>query len=439
MSFDGIPAAEPVSSDDSLAIRISGLGKCFHIYDKPLDRLKQFLLPGLSAAFRGGRAPSSYYREFWALRDVSFIVRKGETIAVIGLNGSGKSTLLQMIAGTLTPTAGSIEVHGRVAALLELGSGFNPEFTGRENVYLNAAILGLSRAATDRCLDEILAFADIGDFIDQPVKTYSSGMMMRLAFAVSVHVEPDILIVDEALAVGDAAFQFKCLERLEFLRQAQTTLLFVSHDIAMVKAFCSQAIYLASGAIRSMGLVEDVTELYIQDLNNARKKTLGLASSESSINPESGVRDSASTDLTGQIRNAVFANDSRYAVCQTGERVTVRVDAVLDGTLKNPAITFIVQDRRLIAVSGQCCRIGNKELPGSAITVEFCFYARLRTNKYYITLLLEESLPDRQMIQIERHSALLVLEVVNSVDTYFIGIVDMQMECSCLPQQCVIT
>ncbi len=191
------------------AIKVSNLSKCYQIYEAPSDRLKQFVVPRLQRLI--GRLPKQYFREFWALKDVSFEVKKGETVGIIGRNGSGKSTLLQLICGTLSPSAGNLEVNGRVAALLELGSGFNVEFTGRENIYMNASILGLSQKEIDDRFDEIVAFADIGQFIEQPVKTYSSGMMVRLAFAVIAHVEADILVVDEALAVGDAFFTQKCM------------------------------------------------------------------------------------------------------------------------------------------------------------------------------------------------------------------------------------
>jgi len=231
-------------SSDQVAIQISKLSKCYEIYDAPRDRLKQFILPVLQR--KTGRSPKRYFREFWALRDVSFDVMKGETIGVIGRNGCGKSTLLQMICGTLSPTEGSIRTQGRIAALLELGSGFNPEFTGRENVYLNAAVLGLTRSEIEARFDAITAFAEIGEFIEQPVKTYSSGMMVRLAFAVIAHVDADILIVDEALAVGDAFFTQKCMR---FLRQFMKTgtVLFVSHDTSAIVNLCSRAILLEHG------------------------------------------------------------------------------------------------------------------------------------------------------------------------------------------------
>lgn len=224
-----------MSSD--VAIKVENLCKCYQIYDKPRDRLLQMMM-------RGHR---QYYREFWALTDVSFEIKRGETVGIIGRNGSGKSTLLQMVCGTLNPTNGSIRTSGRIAALLELGSGFNFEFTGRENVYTNGAVLGLSKKEIDACFEDIAAFADIGDFIEQPVKTYSSGMMVRLAFAVQATIEPDILIVDEALAVGDEKFQRKCFARLEALKARGTSILFVSHSGPQIIELCDRAILLEHG------------------------------------------------------------------------------------------------------------------------------------------------------------------------------------------------
>ncbi|MGY6628169.1 MAG: ABC transporter ATP-binding protein [Oceanicaulis sp.] len=233
----------PMSCDP--VIRVSDVSKHYLIYERPEDRLKQMILPKLARVTkRGGR---QYYRDFPAVSHVSFEVGRGETLGIVGRNGSGKSTLLQMICGTLTPTGGSIEVRGRIAALLELGSGFNPEFTGRENVFLNAAILGLSNEETRDRFDAIAAFADIGHFMDQPVKSYSSGMYVRLAFAVAINVDPDILIVDEALAVGDEAFQRKCYARIEAIRASGATILFVSHGAQTVVQLCDRAIMIDRG------------------------------------------------------------------------------------------------------------------------------------------------------------------------------------------------
>jgi lipopolysaccharide transport system ATP-binding protein len=203
-------------SSERVPIRVEGLGKRYEVYQSPRQHLKQLVIPPLQRMV--GLAPWTYYQEFWALRDISFEVARGEAFGVVGRNGSGKSTLLQLITGTLAPTTGTIETHGRIAALLELGSGFNPDFTGRENVFLNARLLGLTQAETEERFDRIASFADIGAHLDQPVKTYSSGMLVRLAFAVQVQIEPDILIVDEALAVGDALFQKRCFARIEKLR-----------------------------------------------------------------------------------------------------------------------------------------------------------------------------------------------------------------------------
>jgi lipopolysaccharide transport system ATP-binding protein len=247
-----------------IAIRVANLSKCYHIYDKPQDRLKQAVFPRLHRLAHPFRQspPPHFYREFWALNDVSFEVRRGESMGIIGRNGAGKSTLLQLIAGTLTPTGGSVDVSGRVAALLELGSGFNPEFTGRENVYLNASLLGLSTEETEAKFDEIAAFADIGNFIDQPVKNYSSGMLMRVAFAVQTAVEPALLIVDEALAVGDAKFQKKCYDRMREFQQGGGTVLLVTHDTHAITQICSRGVILESGKVYEINESHHIAKSY---------------------------------------------------------------------------------------------------------------------------------------------------------------------------------
>ena len=238
-----------------IAIKVENLSKCYQLYDTPRDRLKQMLM----------RGHKNYYHEFWALKDVSFEIQKGQTIGIIGRNGSGKSTLLQLICGTLNPTSGNIRTHGRIAALLELGSGFNPEFTGRENVYMNASVLGLNKNEIDARLDDIIAFADIGAFIDQPVKTYSSGMYVRLAFAVIAHVDADILVIDEALAVGDAFFVQKCMRFMHKFMESGTVL-FVSHDTGAVINLCQKAVWIHEGLVKGNGTPKEITELYLQRL-----------------------------------------------------------------------------------------------------------------------------------------------------------------------------
>ena len=243
-----------------IAIRVQTLSKCYHIYDAPRDRLKQLVASLLQRM--AGLAPKQYFREFWALKDITLEIEKGETVGIVGLNGSGKSTLLQLICGTLSASAGSVETHGRIAALLELGTGFDPEFTGKENVYINGLVLGLSKEEIDAKYDAIVGFADIGDFINQPVKRYSSGMYVRLAFAVIANVDADILIIDEALAVGDALFSQKCMRFLrDFKRNG--TILFVSHNSAAVVNLCDRAVWLEKGQVQAIGAAKDVCEQYL--------------------------------------------------------------------------------------------------------------------------------------------------------------------------------
>jgi lipopolysaccharide transport system ATP-binding protein len=261
-------SSEMITADQSalpappstLAIRVENLSKCFHIYDRPRQRLQQLMLAPIKSKLKN--ADVKYYREFWALKSINFEVSRGETVGIIGKNGSGKSTLLQIICGTLSASEGSVQVNGRIAALLELGSGFNPDFTGRENIYLNGSILGLSRQEIDDRFAEIEAFADIGDFIDQQVKSYSSGMAVRLAFAVAINADPEILIVDEALSVGDELFQRKCFSRIEAIRQKGATILFVSHAGSAIVELCDRAILLDCGDMLTQGAPKQVVGNY---------------------------------------------------------------------------------------------------------------------------------------------------------------------------------
>jgi len=248
-------AGPRIAADAPDAIRIDGLAKMYRIYQRPVDRLKQMLW--------GQWTNHGYGTPFWALQDFSLTIKRGETVGIIGKNGSGKSTLLQMVAGTITPTCGTIDVVGRVAALLELGSGFNPECTGRENIMLNAATLGLTPVQIAERFDDIVAFAEIADFLEQPVKIYSSGMAMRLAFSVAVHIDPEVLIIDEALSVGDARFQQKCLRKMDEIR-GRASLLMVTHDLSAVRSFCDRAIWIDSGHIKMQGDPDEVCRAYIE-------------------------------------------------------------------------------------------------------------------------------------------------------------------------------
>lgn len=261
MSTKAIPrAAEKTTQSSTLpAISVRGVGKRYDIYSRNIDKLKHLVTLG----------SRSYGKPFWALRDISFDVQRGEAIGIVGRNGGGKSTLMQIIAGTLAPTEGEVHIHGRVSALLELGSGFNPQFTGRENVYLAGAILGFSRREMDDRFDAIASFADIGDFLEQPVELYSSGMHARLAFSVAALVEPDIFIVDEILSVGDAGFQQKCIARLKRMLDSGLTLLFVSHAADMVKGLCTRGLFLRGGKQVAFGSSGEVVDEYLRSLRES--------------------------------------------------------------------------------------------------------------------------------------------------------------------------
>ena len=362
------------------ALRVHNLSKIYRLYDCPSDRAKQWVLPSVRKCL--GRQPAQYYREVHAVENVSFELRKGETLGIIGRNGSGKSTLLQLIVGTLSPTGGTVEINGRVAALLELGAGFHPEFTGRENVFLNASLLGLSQAEIDALLDDMLAFADIGTAIDQPVKTYSSGMVVRLAFAVMAHVKADILVIDEALAVGDAFFVQKCIRFLRAFME-RGTLLFVSHDSAAVLSLCRKALWLEHGRIARIGEAKTVCDGYLHD---SYAVTLGDASIESSeglsashatepapfqleSNRESALqrRDKAasSTGRQAWVEKILFTDSIGRTVYTVSKRehVSLRIWCRTSLWLRSPIVGFVVRDRFGQSLFGaNTCLIG-QEIP----------------------------------------------------------------------------
>lgn len=326
----------------NVVISLDNVSKMYRVYEKPQDRLKQSM-------FR----KKVYYREFWALRDISIQIKKGETVGIIGRNGSGKSTLLQIIAGTLSPTSGDIKINGKIAALLELGSGFNPEFTGRENVYLNASILGLSKKEIDERLPYIEQFAEIGDFIDQPVKTYSSGMFVRLAFSVAVNVDPDILVIDEALAVGDMNFQLKCIEKMKSFKKEGKTIIFVSHDTYTVKNFCDQAIWMMDGHIHLRGDVVSVTEKYEDFMK------IGLSEKQEPSVPT--VR--KSNVLT--IDKVTFYDDNKQSKrdFKFGERVTIVVDYTLHTAIDGIVGGVALFDKQNTYICGLNTKLDNYPLP----------------------------------------------------------------------------
>jgi len=396
-----------MSFNDDVAIRVSNLSKCYEIYATPRDRLKQFILPCLQRQF--GKLPKQYFREFWALNDVSFEIKKGETFAIIGRNGSGKSTLLQMICGTLNPTAGTIQTNGRVAALLELGAGFNPEFTGRENVYLNAAVLGLTKTEIDARFDTIAAFADIGEFIEQPTKTYSSGMLVRLAFAVAIHVDPEILIVDEALSVGDAYFQAKCAKMIQHIISTGATVLFVSHDTSTVKSICSRALLLDSGKNQFIGDVNTAVEKYYSalvasqnvDKKIANEEILNLASlSKFEINNETFQSMASFQRIqngSAQFLNVMLLDEHGRSTESIffGQKVTLRQIIKIISPIEKLGFAYHIRDKNGLDIVYSDSGIeSNRHIlypaVGSVHVVDWTFTVTLREGNYVISSMAAE-------------------------------------------------
>lgn len=335
-----------MSSD--IAIKIENLSKAYQIYENPRDRLKQFFIPKLQRLI--GRPSQQYFREFSALNNISFEVKKGETIGIVGRNGSGKSTLLQIICGTLSPSNGTVATKGRIAALLELGSGFNPDFTGRENVYMNAAVLGLTKQETDARFSSIEAFADIGDFIEQPVKTYSSGMQLRLAFAVSVSVDPEILIVDEALAVGDEAFQRKCFARIETIKKNGGTILFVNHGPQAIIQLSDRAILMDRGEIIASGRPKNIVNQYQRLVNASTKETENIRDNILSTSKTSTSKDSSAEQDTSET-SSMTANEQQESLSNSQDNY--------DPSLKSQSVTSLeergalIRDARITSISGE--------------------------------------------------------------------------------------
>lgn len=440
-------------SSDDVAIRVRNLGKCYQIYNTPRDRLKQFVNPRLQRLTR--RSPKQYFREFWALKDVSFEVKKGETVGIIGRNGSGKSTLLQLICGTLTPTSGSIQTNGRVAALLELGAGFNLEFTGRENVYMNASILGLAKEDIDARFDKIAAFADIGDFIEQPVKTYSSGMFVRLAFAVIAHVDADILVIDEALAVGDAFFTQKCMR---FLRNFMKTgtVLFVSHDTGSIRNFCNYAVWLEKGKVIREGAPKEVCELYLEAFYEAQQGKSSTTKLRAFKKPDdslplkdqrlefintSNLRndlqifkfdpDAASFGKGGaQIHDVRLLDENEHPIAWIvgGEKVTLRVIVRAYQDIDSPIIGFFVKDRLGQNLFGDNTFLSYREQPvlceeGNELQADFVFYMPLLpSGEYSITIAIASGTQEMHVQHHWIHDAVLFKSESSSVASGLIGI-----------------
>jgi lipopolysaccharide transport system ATP-binding protein len=370
-------------SSENFAVRVSNLSKRYEIYDTPRDRLKQFTLPRIAPLI--GRPPRQYFREFWALHNVSFQVEFGETFGIIGRNGSGKSTLLQILAGTLARTSGEVTVNGRTAALLELGSGFNPDFSGHNNVFLNGRILGLTQKEIEARYDQIVAFADIGSFIDQPVKTYSSGMFLRLAFAVQAHIDASIVIIDEALAVGDVFFRQKCYSRLEQLRNSGTAIFLVSHAMTEVEQFCDRAILLDQGQPRFIGPATEATKHYYllhqptgaTPANDSGEKSISLVQDSCAAHSASQTWPEDAEFINGLERPQVgngFGTCLRFTVCnQTGvssnsfaqgDTAVFYYEFLLAKPIAVPLGGLVIQNDRGLNVHGKGSLEYGSEAPG---------------------------------------------------------------------------
>jgi ABC-type polysaccharide/polyol phosphate transport system ATPase subunit len=361
---------------------VQNVSKLYRLYGTPIDRIRE-----LNPLRR-----HKLHKDFWALRDVSFSVDRGEIVSLVGPNGCGKSTLLQIISGILQPTTGRVVTRGRVAALLELGAGFNPEFTGRENVFLNGEILGLSREQMDLALPSIEAFAEIGEFVNRPVKEYSTGMYVRLAFATAIHVEPEILIVDEALAVGDAVFANRCIRKFQELKEKRTTILFVSHDLGLVKQLSHKAIFLLNGRIEAAGEPSQVINRYI-GLVHKRQQSAEAKDVEIPAQLPASFRHG---DQSSQITHVALLDDAGELckVVRSGQEITVRVIAHFREPRQNPMAGILIRTRIGMEVFGTNTKIeqvcmGDFEA-GDELAVQFRFQCWLTPQQYTLTAALQD-------------------------------------------------
>ena len=428
-----------MSSDSAITVR--GLGKDYRIYQRPIDRIREMY------SVRG----RDYHSVFTALDNVSFDVAPGQTVGIIGPNGSGKSTLLEMVCGTLTPTRGTVTVSGRLAALLELGAGFNPAFSGRENVYLNAALLGISREEVEERFEDIVEFAGIGEFVEHPVSTYSSGMYVRLAFATAVNTDPDVLIVDEALAVGDIRFQRKCFRRFQEMQKAGKTILFVTHSVDLVQAHCSHAIYLKSGEVRSKGEPKTVIQDYLEDLfgsesinesDDANSRELETFSKTNKSRPGQDLpRDLCSSrplynpneyrwgDRRAVIYDYVLRSEDGpiRGGFERGQKICLDVSINLTESIDHLILGFTVKTVDGRTVFGANTRERDVKLPelgaGDNLTVQFDFVCALIPGEYFLSIGLAQDDRSRDNIAVDRRYDLIHMPVRGSSGDF--GVADL--------------
>lgn len=425
------------------AIVARGIGKCFEIYRRPADRIRQIF----------GRTGTKLYEEFWALKDVDFEIVPGEVVGIIGRNGSGKSTLLEIIAGTLTPTNGEVEVNGRVSALLELGAGFNPEFTGRENVYLNGSILGMSRREVDERMPRILEFAGIGDYVDRAVKTYSSGMFVRLAFAVAISLDPDILIVDEALAVGDIRFQRRCYRRFDELKAEGKTILFVTHSTELVRTHCDRVLFLDGGKVRQFGEPRETVHDYLNmmfadDHVSTQSRTDADRQIEQLAHDSLGLSLVASVDACSLRRGynptefrwgdgrariidylVTSETESDPVTCETGENLTVLMRVAFTDDFEGLIYGLTVKTVDGTTVYGANTRARNFEVKnrcaGEMATVQFSFRANVLPGEYFFSLGVAVDDDQLDNAPLDRRFDLFHIHVEGDVGDF--GIADLQL------------
>lgn len=400
----------------NIAVKVTNLTKVFHLYDKPIDRLKETLHP-----FK-----KKYRDDFYALNDISFELSRGEVIGILGVNGAGKSTLLKIITGVLEATSGNVSVNGQIASILELGTGFNDELSGRENIYFNAMLNGYNEKEVDGIITQIIEFVDIGDFIEQPIKTYSSGMKARLAFGVAVHIDPEILIIDEALSVGDARFQQKCLRRIEEFKKREKTIILVSHSTGVVERFCDRAIWIHNGKIKEIGKVDYICKSYYafmsfgQELEKIENKSINDNFNQNII-PWSSIQQCESFGTQEAVIDKVALVDSEgdaLNVVEGGEPVKLFLSITVNNSIPDPIVGFIVKDKLGSIVFGTNSYVTDQsdnlvfDVIGN-YTVEFSFeFPFLRNGEYTISPAFAEGDQDNHIQHHWVHDAI-VVKVLN--------------------------
>lgn len=376
---------------NNIAIKVEHLNKVYRLYDKPIDRLKESL----------SLTKLTLHREHYALNDINFEIQKGETVGIIGTNGSGKSTILKIITGVLNPTSGKIEVFGRISALLELGAGFNMEYTGIENIYLNGTMIGYSKEEIDTKLETIVKFADIGEFINQPVKTYSSGMFVRLAFAVAINIDPEILIVDEALSVGDVFFQAKCYRKFEDFKKAGKTILFVTHDLSSISKYCDRAILLNNGAKISEGIPKEVIDIYKKVLVHQLDENNGNIDEN---NKETDLEQEWKTNLNLNPNVLEYGNkfaeiidfaiiDNKNKITNNlvkGENWTIKIKVVFNKNIQDPIFAFTIKDLKGTEITGTNSMLEkintDEQQVGNIVQIAFTQIMNLQGGEYLLSL-----------------------------------------------------